>query len=73
MHDVSAAANDWTGDGPASPALSIVIGHPSDLYVNQVYLDVFGVPGGYNTTYWVALLNSGYSRKFVTRQILKSR
>jgi hypothetical protein len=25
MQDVSAAANDWTGDGPASPALSIVI------------------------------------------------
>jgi autotransporter-associated beta strand protein len=56
-----------------SPALSIVDGHPSDLYVNQVYLDVFGVPGGYNSTYWIALLNSGYSRKFVTRQILQSQ
>jgi trimeric autotransporter adhesin len=56
-----------------SPALSMVVGHPADLYINQVYLDVFGIPAGQYSTYWIALLNAGYSRKYVTRQILQSR
>ena len=55
-----------------SPTLSIVVGHPTDLYVNQVYLDIFGTPAGYAGTYWIGLLNAGYPRKVITREILQS-
>ena len=36
-----------TSVGATSPPLSMVVGHPTDLFVNQVYLDVLGIPANY--------------------------
>jgi hypothetical protein len=55
-----------------SPPLAVTIGHPNDLYVNQIYQDVFGTPAGLGATYWIALLNGGYPPKVVARHILQS-
>jgi hypothetical protein len=59
--------------GASSLPLSVVIGHSTDRYINQIYLDIFGIPGGNVSTYWVALLNAGYTRPQVVSEILKSR
>jgi autotransporter-associated beta strand protein len=55
-----------------SRPLAVTIGHPNDLYVNQIYQDIFGIPADLGATYWIALLNGGYSPKVVARDILKS-
>ena len=66
----------YSGDsnflGATSPGLSIVVGHPTDLYINQIYQDLFGSPASFGATYWIALLNAGYDRKPIVRQILQS-
>jgi autotransporter-associated beta strand protein len=63
--------NSSFGSGTSQP-LSMVVGHPTDLYVNQVYQDVFGVPAGRGATLWIALMNGGYSPQRVATLILQS-
>ena len=55
-----------------SPPLRVVVGSPTDLFVNQVYQDVLGVPAVYSATYWTALINGGYPPKTVATRILHS-
>jgi hypothetical protein len=66
----------YSGDtnfaGATSPAVSVVVGSPSELFVNQVFLDTIGSPAGFGESYWVALLNGGYAPKLVARLILQS-
>ncbi len=66
----------YSGDsnflGATSAPLAMLIGHPTQLFVNQVYLDVIGVPSGYSAAYWNALINGGYSPKLVATYILQS-
>jgi hypothetical protein len=53
-----------------SPAYEIVVGSRSELFVNQVYLDVTGAPSGEQEAYWVALLDGGYPRQPIARDII---
>jgi hypothetical protein len=53
-----------------SPTVSVVVGSRAELFVNQVYLDVFGVPAGYGEAYWVALYNGGVSRSQIASLIV---
>jgi hypothetical protein len=55
-----------------SRAVTVVVGSPSELFVNQVFLDTIGSPAGFGEAYWVALLNGGYAPKLVARLILQS-
>jgi autotransporter-associated beta strand protein len=65
-------SGDSNFQGATSPPLRVVVGSPTDLFVNQVYLDVLGVPASYSATLWSALINGGYSPKYVARRILES-
>ncbi len=56
-----------------SQPLSVVVGHRSDLFVNQVYLDVLGTPANVGSTLWIALINGGFSPQRVARYILVSK
>jgi len=49
-----------------------VVGSRSELFVNQVYTDVFGAPAGLLEAYWVALINGGYPSKVVANMIVSS-
>jgi hypothetical protein len=51
----------------------MVVGSRAELFVNQVYLDVFGVPAGYGENYWVALFNGGVSPNQVAGFIVGSQ
>lgn len=56
-----------------SKPIPVLVGGPTDLFVNQVYLDVLGVPASYSATYWIALINGGYPPGIVAGQILRSQ
>jgi hypothetical protein len=56
-----------------SSAVSMVVGSRAELFVNQVYLDVFGVPAGYGENYWVALFNAGVSPRQIASLIVGSQ
>jgi autotransporter-associated beta strand protein len=66
----------YSGDssflGATSAPLAMVIGHATQLFVNQVYLDALGVPSGYSAAYWNALINGGFSPKRVSTYILQT-
>ncbi len=66
----------YSGDsnflGATSAPLAMVIGHATQLFVNQVYLDTLGVPAGYSAAYWNALINGGFSPKRVATYILQT-
>src|SRR5262249_11103255 len=55
-----------------SQAVPMVVGSPTELFVNQVFLDVIGSPAGQGGALWVALINGGYAPKRVARYILQS-
>src|SRR5262249_22125079 len=55
-----------------SQAVAMVVGSPSELFVNQVFLNVIGSPAGLGEAYWVALINSGFAPRLVSRYILQS-
>jgi hypothetical protein len=57
----------------SSRPLSIVVGHQNDLFVNQVYRVVFGIPADRGGTLWIALMNGGFSPARVARYILQSK
>ena len=65
-------SGDSNFQGATSPPLRVVVGSPTDLFVNQVYQDVLGVPAVYSATYWTALINGGYPPKIVATHILQS-
>ena len=54
----------YSGDsnfvGATSTPLAMVIGSPSELFVNQVYMDTLGIASVYSSAYWIALINGGY-------------
>lgn len=56
-----------------SKPVQVLVGGPTDLFVNQVYQDVLGVPASYSATYWIALINGGYPPGIVAGQILQSQ
>jgi autotransporter-associated beta strand protein len=56
-----------------SPAVAMVVGNRAELFVNQVFLDVFGAPAGYGENYWVALFNGGVAPKQVASLIVNSQ
>ncbi|MHB1555994.1 MAG: beta strand repeat-containing protein [Isosphaeraceae bacterium] len=56
-----------------SKPIQVLVGGPTDLFVNQVYLDVLGVPASYSATSWIALVNGGYPPGIVAGQILQSQ
>ncbi len=56
-----------------SKPIQVLVGGPTDLFVNQVYMDVLGVPAGISSTYWIALVNGGYPPGIVAGQILQSQ
>lgn len=56
-----------------SKPIQVLVGSPTDLFVNQVYMDVLGVPASYSSTYWIALINGGYPPGIVAGQILQSQ
>jgi hypothetical protein len=66
----------YSGDsnfaGGTSPAVAMVVGSRSELFVNQVYLDATGVPSGELEAYWVALINGGYPPKLVSKYIVNT-
>jgi autotransporter-associated beta strand protein len=55
-----------------SGAISVVVGSHSDLFVNQVYLDVVDLPVDPTANLWIALLNGGYPRGLIVQQIVGS-
>jgi hypothetical protein len=59
--------------GGTSQPLSVVVGHSSDLFVNQVYQSLFGLSADRGATLWIALLNGGFAPKRVATYILDSR
>ncbi len=65
-------SGDSNFQGATSSPVRVVVGSQTDLFVNQVYQDVLGVPAIYSATYWTALINGGYPPKTVATRILKS-
>src|SRR5262249_7364687 len=55
-----------------SQAVSLLVGSPTELFVNQVFLDTIGSPAGQGGAYWVALINSGFAPQTVSRFIVQS-
>ena len=66
----------YSGDsnfvGVSSTPLSFVIGSPTELFVNQVYMDVLGIQSNNSANLWIALVNGGYPPKVVATFILQS-
>jgi autotransporter-associated beta strand protein len=66
----------YSGDSNFSSVTSatvpMVVGSPTELFVNQVYLDAIGAPAGLGAGLWVAQINGGYSPRLVARYILES-
>ncbi len=65
-------SGDSNFQGVTSAPVRVVVGSPTDLFVNQVYQDVLGVPASYSATYWTALINGGYPPKTIATRILHS-
>jgi autotransporter-associated beta strand protein len=55
-----------------SPVLTVVVGSQTELFVNQVYLDVTGIPADASANFWIAQLNGGYPRGLIVQQIVGS-
>jgi hypothetical protein len=66
----------YSGDsnflGASSTPLSLVVGSPTELFVNQIYLDVLGIQSNVSANLWTALVNGGYPPKVVATYILQS-
>ena len=66
----------YSGDSNFASATSapaaLVVGSPTELFVNQVYEDVLSVPADVSSTLWTALINGGYPPKVVSTYILQS-
>ena len=65
-------SGDSNFSSATSQAVPMVVGSPTELFVNQVFLDVIGSPAGQGGALWVALINGGYAPKRVARNILQS-
>jgi autotransporter-associated beta strand protein len=55
-----------------SPATSIVVGSPAELFINQVYMVVIGAAAEPSGNFWIAQLNGGYPRGLIVQQIVGS-
>jgi len=66
-------SGDSNYQGVSSPAVAMVVGSQPELFVNQIYLDVFGAPAGYGEAYWVALYNAGVTRTHLASLIVNSQ
>jgi hypothetical protein len=66
-------SGDSNFNGMKSQPASLVVGSNNQLYINQVYLTVFGASGyGFGLDYWTVRLNNGNSRHAVVSGILGS-
>ena len=66
-------SGDANYSGATSPTVPLVVGSRAELFVNQVFLDVFGGPAGYGENYWVALFNGGVPPKQIASLIVGSQ
>lgn len=66
----------YSGDsnfiGASSTPASLVVGSPTELFVNQVYMDILGVQSNVGANLWIAQINGGYPPKVVAKYILQS-